>query len=258
MQNKRTGKRVLACAMMVLGGLLAGRVSANTLDVYAKITGVKYATSSYTTVGVKFNGSDIGQVIAGPEMWHQTGGTTLLGDSSGNFLTFCVEINQDVYLGSTYGFYTGSVDTAPTPGNPIPGSSGMGASKATLLKELWARHYANITDANSGAAFQIAVWDIVYDADFNLNAGNFKAYGNTSAINLAATWLTDVNTNASAFTDPNLIAIKSDYYQDQVTFGPPVKGPPLSTPLPSAASGAALALVGLGLKRLGRRPRHDH
>jgi len=255
MSNKNWGKRWLACAAIVLGGMVTGHASADTIT--AKITGVEYATSSYTTVGVKFNGNDLGSVIAGPEMWHQTAGSTLLGDASGNFLTFCVEINQDVHLGGTYAFSTGTVESAPTPGNPIPGSSGMGAAKATLLDELWARHYADITNANSGAAFQVAVWDIVYDADFNLNAGNFKAYGNTSAINLAATWLTDINTNSTDYTDPNLIALKSDIYQDQVTFGPPPKAPPLSTPLPSAASGAALGLVGLGLKRLGRRPRDD-
>jgi hypothetical protein len=241
---------------MVLGGIAAGQASAN-IDVYAKITGVKYATSSYTTVGVNFNGTDYHQVIAGPEMWHQTGGTTLLGDSSGNFLTFCVEINQDVYLGSTYGFYTGTVESAPTPGNPIPGSSGMGATKAALIEELWARHYADVIDANSGAAFQVAVWDIVYDADFDLTTGNFIAYGNTSAINLAATWLADVNTNSTLYTDPNLIAIKSDNYQDQVTFGPPPHSPPVETPLPSAASGTALALLGLGLKRLTGRTRNQ-
>jgi hypothetical protein len=242
---------------MLLTAVVARNASANTIDLYAKITGVQYATSSYTTVGVKFNGADLHQVIAGPEMWHQTSGSPLLGDASGNFLTFCVEITQDVYLGSTYGFYTGSVDTAPTPGNPIPGSSGMGTSKAALLKELWARHYTHVVDAASGAAFQIAVWDIVYDADFNLGAGNFRAYStnavNTLAISLASTWLNDINSNTSHFTDPNLIALKSDCYQDQVTFGPPVNSPPVETPLPSAASGTALALVGLGLKRLGAR-----
>ena len=256
MRDNNWGKRWWsACAAIVLAGLAAGHASADS--IVAKITGVKYATSSYTTVGVVFNGTDYHQVIAGPEMWHQTAGTTLLGDSSGNFLTFCVEINQDVHLGGTYTFYTGTVESAPTPGNPIPGSSGMGAAKAALLDELWARHYADITDANSGAAFQVAVWDIVYDADFNLNVGNFHAYGNTSAINLAASWLTDINTNASDYPNPNLIALKSNDYQDQVTFGPPPKSPPLSTPLPSAASGATVALFGLGLKRLGRRPRND-
>jgi hypothetical protein len=254
MSSKIRGKRWLACAAILFGAVTAGHASANTVDVIAKITGVKYATSSYTTVGVTFNGSNLGSVIAGPEMWHQTGGTTLLGDANGDFLTFCVEINQDVHLGGTYSFYTGTVQSAPTPGNPIPGSSGMGATKAALLDELWDRHYADITDANSGAAFQVAVWDIVYDADFNLNSGNFKAYGNTAATTLAATWLTDINTNNTPYGNPNLIAIKSDCYQDQVTFGPPVLSPPPGTPLPSAASGTAVALLGLGLGRLtGRR-----
>ena len=243
-------------ALVFLGAIPALGVRANTVDVYAQLTGVKYATSSYTTVGIVFNGSDLHQVIAGPEMWHQTAGTTLLGDANGNYLTFCVEINQDVLLTNpptTYGFYTGTVASAPTPGNPIPGASGMGTAKATLLEELWARHYGDVVDATSGAAFQVAVWDIVYDADFNLGSGNLKAYGNCAATALAATWLTDVNTNASPYTTPNLIGLKNDLYQDQVTFGPPVLSPPTETPLPTAASGAMVVLLGVGAGRVGRR-----
>jgi len=239
----------LSLALGALGLMPGANASADTIDVQATITGVQFATSSYTTVGIKFNGSDLGQVIAGPEIWHQTGGSTLLGD----YLTYCVEINQDVYLGSSYGFTTGTVESAPTPGNPIPGASGMGSAKATLLDELWARHYGDVSNAVSGAAFQVAVWDIVYDADFNLGIGNLQAYGNTAVTDLATTWLTDVNTNSTAFTHQNLLALKSDNFQDQVTLLPPLQSPPPETPLPPAAAGAAVLFLGMGARRV-RRP----
>jgi hypothetical protein len=167
-----------------------------------------------------------------------------------------VEITQDVHLtnpATTYSFYTGTIDTAPTPGNPIPGGSGMGTAKAALIDELWARHYAEVIDATTGAAFQVAIWDIVYDADFNLGAGNFKAYGNSAVTNQATAWLNDVNTNSSPYTTANLIALKSSTYQDQITVNPPVGAPP-ETPLPSTAAGAFLLFAGMGLNQF-RRPR---
>ena len=237
------------CAIAGVGG------AANADTVIAKLNGVQYAGSSYTTLDLTLGSTVYHGAIAGPQMWQQTGGTITL--PSVNFLTYCVEITQDVMLTSpatSYAFYTGSINTAPTPGDQVPGGPGMGLAKSVLIQELWARHNADITDATSGAAFQVAIWDIVYDADFNLGAGNFKASGNLNVTNLASTWLTDVNTNGSAYTTPNLIALKSDTAQDQITLGPPpVFGPPSETPLPSAAAGAVALLGGAMLTRSRRR-----
>ena len=252
MRYRKLGACVVA-GMLGLGAMATRQASADSIT--ANITGVKYATSGYTTVGVIFNGTNYGQVIAGPEMWHETSGTINLGDANGDFLTFCVEINQDVYLGGTYTFTTGTVASAPTPGTPLPGSGGMGTIKANLLNDLWTRHYSDVTDATTGAAFQVAVWEVVYDTNFNLGTDNFQAYGNSAVTTQAATWLTDILNNPTQ-ADAHLIAIKSDTYQDQVTFGPPPQSPPPGTPLPSAASGA-LVLLGLGAgRRLRRRARH--
>jgi len=174
MRYRKLGACVVA-GMLGLGATATRQASADSIT--ANITGVKYATSGYTTVGVIFNGTNYGQVIAGPEMWHETSGTINLGDANGDFLTFCVEINQDVYLGGTYTFTTGTVASAPTPGTPLPGSGGMGTIKANLLNDLWTRHYSDVTDATTGAAFQVAVWEVVYDTNFNLGTDNFQAYG---------------------------------------------------------------------------------
>jgi hypothetical protein len=245
-------RRIGAWGLGAFCAIAGGAASADT--VVAKLNGVQYAGSGYTTLDLTLGSNVYKNAIAGPQMWQQTGGTLAL--PSVNFLTYCVEITQDVMLtnpATSYTFYTGSIDTAPTPGDMVPGGPGMGLPKSVLIQELWARHYGDVTDATSGAAFQVAIWDIVYDADFNLGAGNFKASGNLNVTNLAATWLTDVNTNATPYTTPNLIGLKSDSAQDQITLGlPPVGAPPV-TPLPSTAAGAALLLGGAMVARSRRR-----
>jgi hypothetical protein len=96
----------------------------------------------------------------------------------------------------------------------------------------------------TGAAFQTAVWEIVYDADFSLSVGNFRATGGATA--LAQNWLTDVKNSTVAYTAPNLVALTNPEGQDQIAAAP--------VPLPSAAVGGLAVLGGVGLAR-GRRSR---
>ena len=118
----------------------------------------------------------------------------------------------------------------------------MGMSKADYLRKLCALHADDVVDGNSGAAFQTAVWDIVYDANFKVTDGMFKASGAPTA--LAQAWLTDVKTSTSAYTPASLIALRNPTVQDQITVA--------TTPLPSVAVGGLTLLGSLGLKRRQR------
>jgi hypothetical protein len=101
-----------------------------------------------------------------------------------------------------------------------------------------------VVDGLTGAAFQTAVWDIVYDAEFSLSVGNFRATGWATA--LAQSWLTDVKNNQTAYIAPNLVALTNPEGQDQIA---------AVTPLPSAAVGGLVVLAGTGLARGRRRAR---
>lgn len=60
------------------------------------------------------------------------------------------------------------------------------------LQQLVNQRYASVTNAQTSAAFQLAVWEIVTEAGntFNLGNGQFKAWGgNTTAIAMANDWL---------------------------------------------------------------------
>jgi len=223
----------VAAVAAVLGaaGTRAGADTVTLVDM-----GTQYALP-YTTVGVTLYGTSIGQTIAGPEQWHRQSGSTLLGD---NFRSFCIELTQDVWDGAVFTFDIGALESVPPPGVSLAGT-GSGMSKADYLRKLWALHEYQVVDGLTGAAFQTAVWDIVYDADFSLSVGNFRATG--GATTLAQSWLTDVKNSQVAYTAPNLVALTNPEGQDQIA---------AVTPLPSAAVGGMVVLGAVGLAR-GRR-----
>jgi hypothetical protein len=188
---------------------------------------------------------------------------------SGNVLpSFCIEITQDVYEGSTYNFHPTALTSLPTSGPKLD------STKIMELSQLWGAEYGNLmvagnqskTDSNS-AAFQIAIWAIVYGND-NLaglawngntltsgvsgsypNGGNpFTATGTDA--NTAFSWLQNVqsgawnsyNANLAGFAvGPNgqnqdqIAELKNGYYVDG-------NGNIVCTPAPSAL---ILALSGL-------------
>jgi hypothetical protein len=126
----------------------------------------------------------------------------------------------------------------PPPGVSLA-AAGSEMSKADYLRKLWALHAYQVVDGTTGAAFQTALWDIVYDADFSLSVGNFRATG--GATTLAQNWLTDVKNSQAAYTAPNLVALTNPEGQDQIAAAP--------VPLPSAAVGGLVMLGGVWLAR---------
>ena len=186
------------------------------------------------------------------------------------FTTFCIEVPQEINPGKIYTFELTALALAPDPGTTpsqeIPGTPGMGATKANAIEELWAQDYAYIANPTNSytadinaAAFQLAIWKIEYDwgtANFdNFSAGNFRAENNDSAITLAMTWLDYLHSNPGSVTPANLVALSDPNLQDQVMELPPLLSlllgrlplfHPPSTSLPSAALSWLCARIGAG------------
>jgi hypothetical protein len=79
---------------------------------------------------------------------------------SGNVLpTFCIEIPQDVYEGSTYNFHATALTSLPTSGPQLD------STKISELSQLWGAEYSHLQTSADYAAFQIAIWAIVYGND---------------------------------------------------------------------------------------------
>ena len=188
------------------------------------------------------NGASYSAALAGRMNWTRTGGTST-DAPEGNFSTFCIELTQHVAFNQSYEFNVVTLDLAPSPGGDGVGD-GMGISKADQLSEFWGEHRSNVVDNLTAAAFQIGIWEIVYDDNLHLGTGTFIAQPLTvtpQQVSLAQQWLDDVN---GVGARSKLLAMSSSTRQDQVFEVPSTPAPAI--PAPGAAWGAVplLGLVG--------------
>ncbi len=154
-----------------------------------------------------------------------------------NFNTYCVDLAQYVSANTNY---TYNVVT--------PAAHGFTANQETLLSRLWATQFSNVDTANESAAFQVAVWEIVYDTNATLTSGTFVLNNASAVATLAQGWLntiTDANFSFNG-TLPQISVLESSTAQDQITV--------LPSNVPAAGTGV-LGLAGLGL--LAKRQRRS-
>lgn len=207
-------------------------------------------------------GASTSSVTAGKMGWKVTssgGGEGFANNES--FSAFCIQLQG---LNNTQTFTKKDLKDVPTE------IVGMGTAKANKIKELWARRVmdnANFLTAFSAiqlAAFQVAIWEIIYETSNTLNVtannGNFSITSNgtndATIISTANTWLGELNgtktiglVGLDSYNGANL-----DVGQDQVWWdGDPQNGPQEVEAVPAPP---AVILAGLGVvSMLGLRAR---
>jgi len=161
--------------------------------------------------------------------------------------SFCAEIFTDVLHGGASSTYTvvpvASLADLQNPPRSLPADP---INKANYLTELFGRYYASTSTPEGAAAFQYAVWEILYDSvtDLNVATGNIRfdpdspgALGQTvgsSTATTAAMWLGSLSgdttqfTNNPAYAGHEFVGLASVDYQDQITIRqtPVVPAPP--------------------------------
>lgn len=213
------------------------------------------------TINVAFTGTGHGRnvritygttsqnVFAGQLKHTLSSGTGAAAAYNGNWLTFCTEVTQHV---------TSTAKPYDVVGlSLVPGSSPMGAAKASLVTSLYnlagASALAPAAADDLAAAFQIAVWEIVGDyssstgrSSLNLASGWFKAtQTDGSALssgisNYLNTWFNAIGSGTPVTGSVAALGVTNDTSQDQL----------IMVPAPGA-----FALAGVGMGLLVRRKR---
>lgn len=99
-------------------------------------------------------------------------------DVYSQILAFCIEANVMLQANAEYEFQS----TTDYFGDP---------ARVALVEQLFSKHFASIGTRDTDAAFQLALWEIIYDSagTLDLSAGNFVATGFNSALGIAQGWL---------------------------------------------------------------------
>jgi hypothetical protein len=174
--------------------------------------------------------------------------------SGSTLTTFCIEGTQDVSIGQNSTYSSILSDLASAPQDNVGSIYQMGGHAVTLAK-FWDAHYGDsMVSGINAAAFQLGVWEIVYDGGIlpDFSGGQFLASAvagdatSIGALAQAQSWLTGLP-NAVLSAHYQLYVLSDPRLQDQL-FG--VRAVPLPAALPAGLS----LLAGIAvLRRLRRR-----
>lgn len=227
----------MAASLAVLGGAAAGVARADTVEVRFVESGNARAI---TVSGVRNVTVNAGELV------HQfRNGTGDAAGLSGLIRTFCTEVTQNVNSNWQV-FNLTDAANAPSPG------VGMGAAKAEMLAKLYdvAAGQQHQT-ANFAAAFQMMVWEIVYDFDPSVaGSANLSRTDGAIAFSSGGSYFGAVSSifetlrtgvlASNGIGAVNLRAIVNGGSQDQLVM----------IPLPSAGLLAGAGLLGVvGVRR---------
>jgi hypothetical protein len=186
-------------------------------------------------------GHVFGDKVSGPE-------TEILKDGNGIFDTFCVEIDQNLYIPSrtTYSdvdVLTSGISTLPT---YTTYAVTFSATQTNQLRALWGTYMAGSTPVvNSAieyAAFQMAVWKVCW------GTGNVGFNSNTALENLATSYIAGADSNKAV----SVAILRDGTAQDLITRADGLV--PSGDPVPEPFT-MGLGAIGFGLALLRKRNR---
>jgi hypothetical protein len=149
-----------------------------------------------------------------------------------SFIAYCTELSQNAAAaGTSYVADEESIRTF------------LAAPVGDRMAYIYNNHHSNILTLDQQIAVQVALWEVRYDASYNLDAGNFQTENLNATIKAnAQSILASVLSNANPTTFGEAMHYASDTKQD------------LMGPVPEPAS---LVALGLGAMALLRRRKNS-
>ncbi|MDZ4753056.1 MAG: hypothetical protein SGJ11_00990 [Phycisphaerae bacterium] len=203
------------------------------------------------TVGINYdanravnaaNAGTYGNVSAGQLNW--------TGPYGKSYITYCTQLTEHISYGQTLTFTQALVQNVP---DVTPGA--MGAVKAALVRDLYARNYADViasADSALHAAFQAVLWEITHE---NLTGATAALAAAELDLSLGALQLNGSGANAGMYgyavamieslgdggfqNFGGLLGLTHSQYQDQLVV----------VPIPAPVVLAGLGLLGVGVLR---------
>lgn len=175
------------------------------------------------------------------------------GEGEVRWDTFCIDLKQEV-SGEYHEYEIELVDNAPQDGGSA--WTPMKFAKADDVEELWHEHFAEVTDATTAAAFQVALWEIIYENasdgppvnPYDVSAGNLVMLTGTpdAVIDQANAWLATIDDDFEM--DPFIELKALTHYTSETNWQDYLydADPRVEIPEPVTVASVLLGVCGLG------------